>query len=227
MTFIFIFLPLVLTIYFCAKKSWRNHILLFASFVFYAWGEPKYLAIMLLTILINYVGAICLERVQYSVAKKKLVLFATVVADLSILAYFKYFNFICENINSVFAMDIKFIDVIMPIGISFYTFQAMSYILDVYRGEIKAQKSISNLALYIALFPPLVAGPIVKYCDVATQLVEREEKFDDIVNSLTLKDPYMVLADFADYDRAQQKLFEIYNHVSCQLSYHQYLALFV
>lgn len=180
MTFLFVFMPLVLTAYILSKKEIRNYILLAASIIFYAWGEPRYLAIMIITIITNYAGALLLDRCENSL-KRKLALLATLAVDLGFLVYFKYFNFIIDNINWYWATDFEFIDVIMPIGISFYTFQAISYLLDVYRKEEKAQKDIYKLALYIVLFPQLVAGPIVKYHDVCEQIDDRSVEFKYVI----------------------------------------------
>lgn len=177
MSFVFLFMPLVCLAYLLLKKEVRNYFLLSASILFYGWGEPRYLAIMILTILINYCGAIGLSRHQ---KYKKIWLAVTIILDLSFLIYFKYFNFVLDNVNALFSMDMKFIDVIMPIGISFYTFQAMSYLMDVYRGEVKVQRDIYKLALYITLFPQLVAGPIVKYHDVDAQIDDRSVTFDKV-----------------------------------------------
>ena len=177
MTFVFLFLPILCVLYLCSKKELHNPILLVSSILFYAWGEPKYLAIMLLTIIVNYTGALAIEKFE---KHKKLALILTVIADLGFLAYFKYFNFVLENINHIFSMDIKFIEVILPFGISFYTFQAMSYLIDVYRGECKAQKNFYKLTLYICLFPQLIAGPIVKYHDIAEQIDDRDVNFEKV-----------------------------------------------
>lgn len=177
MSFIYIFLPVVCFLYLAARKELLNPILLIASILFYAWGEPRYLAIMLVTIMVNYLGALLVEKYPL---KKKFTLVITIVANLGFLIYFKYFNFILENINSIFHTNIDFIKVIMPIGISFYTFQAMSYLIDVFRGECRAQKDIYKLALYICLFPQLIAGPIVKYHDVAEQIDSREVNFEKV-----------------------------------------------
>ena len=183
MTFIYLFLPIVVTIYIIVRKELRNYILLIASLIFYAWGEPKYLSIMLLTILANYIFAIFIEyskNTQLNVffySKKSLyssiikfrtniLLFVALFIDLGILAYFKYFNFLIDNINLLFQSNVDFIKVIMPIGISFYTFQAISYLIDVYRGG-EAQKDLFKLSLFIALFPQLIAGPIVKYHEIS------------------------------------------------------------
>ena len=177
MTFVFLFLPILCVLYLCSKKELHNPILLVSSILFYAWGEPKYLAIMFLTIIVNYTGALAIEKFE---KHKKLALILTVIADLGFLAYFKYFNFVLENINHIFSMDIKFIEVILPLGISFYTFQAMSYLIDVYRGECKAQKNFYKLTLYICLFPQLIAGPIVKYHDIAEQIDDRDVNFEKV-----------------------------------------------
>ena len=177
MSFVFLFLPVVCAIYLCAKKELHNAILLAASIIFYAWGEPKYLAIMLLTIIINYSGAIALNKYP---KYRKFLLLLTIIADLGFLFYFKYFNFVIENINSILSADIKFVEIILPLGISFYTFQAMSYIIDVYRGECAVQKNFYKLSLYICLFPQLIAGPIVKYHDIADQIEHREVNFEKV-----------------------------------------------
>lgn len=179
MTFVFMFLPIVCATYLLARKELQNYILLIASILFYAWGEPRYLAIMILTILVNYIGANYISR-SHNAMHRKLLLVATIVVDLSFLFYFKYFNFVMDNINQLFHTQINFIDVVMPIGISFYTFQALSYVVDVYRNEVKAQRDIYKLALYITLFPQLVAGPIVKYHDVDEQISYRTVTFDKV-----------------------------------------------
>ena len=177
MTFVFMFLPIVCMLNYLCRKELRNYILLLASLLFYAWGEPKYVVIMLLTIVINYFGALFLDKYK---KYKKWTLTVTILSDLSVLFYFKYFNFVMENFNALFHAHISFLDVVMPIGISFYTFQALSYVVDVYRGEVKAQRDIYKLALYICLFPQLVAGPIVKYHDVEEQISDRDVTFDKV-----------------------------------------------
>lgn len=177
MTFVYMFLPIVLLLYLVTKKELHNPILLIASINFYAWGEPKYLAIMLLTILLNFFGAIAIDKFK---SKKKSILGLTIIGNLAFLIYFKYFNFLIDNCNNIFQANIEPLDIIMPIGISFYTFQALSYVIDVYRGECKVQKDIYKLALYICLFPQLIAGPIVKYHDIAEQIDSREVNFEKV-----------------------------------------------
>ncbi len=179
MTFVYLFLPIVCATYLLARKSLQNYILLIASILFYAWGEPRYLAIMFLTIIINYVGAVYIDR-SHNKKHRKILLSITVLLNLSFLFYFKYFNFVMDNINAALDAQFNFIDVVMPIGISFYTFQALSYVVDVYRGDVNAQRDIYKLALYICLFPQLVAGPIVKYHDVAEQIDNRDVTFDKV-----------------------------------------------
>lgn len=177
MSFIYVFLPIVMLVYLLAKKSLHNYILLFASIIFYAWGEPKYLVIMLLTIIINYIGAVTIEKYKKN---KKIILITTIFANLCFLIYFKYFNFLIKNLNLIFHSNINILNIIMPIGISFYTFQAISYIIDVYKGNCKAQKDIYKLSLYICFFPQLIAGPIVKYHDIADQIENRDVTFEKV-----------------------------------------------
>ena len=180
LVFLSIFLPVVTLLYFTVKQELRNYVLLIASLIFYAWGEPRYLAIMLVVILLNYIFAILVESGKY----KKLFLSIAIIGNLSFLIYFKYFNFIIENLNKIRIFNISPINVIMPIGISFYTFQALSYVMDVYRGEVKAQKSVYNVALYVTFFPQLIAGPIVKYHDIEKEIMKRKVDFLGIYSGL-------------------------------------------
>lgn len=177
-TFIFLFLPAVLAAYYLSRKELRNYVLLAASVLFYAWGEPDYLAIMILTIVINWAGALLIEKRR---DRARRILVCAILMNLSFLVYFKYFNFIIENINTLFSARIDFIRIVMPVGISFYTFQAMSYLIDVYRKDTAPQRDIAKLALYITLFPQLIAGPIVKYHEVAEQIDGRAENFNRFV----------------------------------------------
>ncbi len=180
MTFLWIFLPLLLGTYFIAKEKYRNIILLLFSLIFYSWGEPRYIVLMIFSILINYILGIILDKVQ-SKARRRIVLVIAVLFNLGLLGYFKYFNFFATNVNKILGSTIIPVkNIVLPIGISFYTFQIMSYIIDLYRRDIKVQKNILNLALYISFFPQLIAGPIVKYHDIDEQLQKRtitQEKF--------------------------------------------------
>lgn len=183
MVFIFVFLPIVAILYYISPRRFRNLILLVSSIIFYAWGEPVYVFIMLATILINYIGAIIVDKIKV-MPYKRLALTLTILADLSILFYFKYFNFFAQNINKYLHGNIDFIHVIMPIGISFYTFQAISYVADVFTGEVKAQRNIEKLALFITFFPQLIAGLIVKYHDICEQIENRRETIKDFILGL-------------------------------------------
>ena len=180
MTFVFVFLPILCAIYLLSKKEYHNAILLIASIIFYAWGEPRYLAIMLLSVVINWLGAILIDKYKDKKGLSKLFLALTIFLNLANLIYFKYFNFILDNFNSIFHSNIDFVRIALPIGISFYTFQALSYVIDVFRGDCKVQRNIYKLALYICLFPQLIAGPIVKYHDIEEQIDSREVNFEKV-----------------------------------------------
>ena len=180
-TFLFIFLPIVVGIYYLLPQKLHNAFLLIASIIFYALGEPKYLLILFGIILINYFGAVfitCYEK------RAKFWLVLTLVANIGTLAYFKYFNFIINNLNQAFQTGFSLWNVALPLGITFYTFQATSYSVDVYRKLVKPQKNLYKLALYICLFPQLIAGPIVKYHDIEGQIENRHTTLDEFYNGL-------------------------------------------
>lgn len=170
-TFLYYFLPITIIAYFLTPKGYRNVPLLFASLLFYAWGEPKIVFYMLLTILVNFILGILIESKS---GYKKLWLSLSVLFSLGSLGYFKYADFFIENINMVTGLSIPLLKVGLPVGISFYTFQILSYTIDVYRGKVKAQKSFIKLATYISMFPQLIAGPIVRYQDVENQFANRQ-----------------------------------------------------
>lgn len=173
MLFIWLFLPLLLAIYFIADKKFKNIILLIFSLIFYAWGEPIYILLMIFSITLNYIFGLLIDKYKNK-SIKKILLLLTIVIDIGILGYFKYFNFFIEIINSIFGRAVfNFKNIALPIGISFYTFQILSYIIDLYRNKIKVQKNILNLALYISFFPQLIAGPIVKYKDIDKEIAKR------------------------------------------------------
>ena len=168
--FLFYFLPCVLLAYTLTPKKFKNLTLLICSLVFYAWGEPRLVILMMLTVFCGYVLGLLTEKyAKY----KKLFLAISLVIGLGFLGYFKYADFFIENINAATNLSIPLLKVALPIGISFYTFQLISYNIDVYRGDVPAQKNLVDLATYISLFPQLIAGPIVRYSDVAIQLRER------------------------------------------------------
>ncbi|MEN2767357.1 MBOAT family O-acyltransferase [Ornithinibacillus xuwenensis] len=171
--FLFLFLPAILIVYFIVPKSLKNIVLLIGSLFFYAWGEPKFVLVMILSIIINYVLGIIVDINRNNKLKVKLILGFMVVVNLLILGFFKYTNFIVENINSLLNTNFANPEIPLPIGISFFTFQAMSYVIDVYRNDGKVQRNPFDLALYISLFPQLIAGPIVRYQTVAEQITKR------------------------------------------------------
>ncbi len=178
MLFVWVFLPIVVIGNFLLKKEYRNFFLLIASLIFYAWGEPKYVLLMLLSIFLNWTFGLLIEKSQ---KHKKAVLVLCIALNLALLGYFKYYNFLANNVNAIFSGQVLPVkNIALPIGISFFTFQAMSYVIDLYRKECKLQKNLFNLALYISFFPQLIAGPIVRYSDIDRQLQERTvdvEKF--------------------------------------------------
>lgn len=169
--FLYYFLPLVLAVYFLTPARFRNAVLLLASLIFYAWGEPKYVLLMLASILSGYGFGLLQERYRGQKGAK-LVCGLSVAVSLSFLLYFKYADFFLENFNAATGLGVPLLRIALPIGISFYTFQVISYTVDVYRGE-PAQKNLIHLAAYVAMFPQLIAGPIVRYSDIAQQLEHR------------------------------------------------------
>ncbi len=172
MFFLWYFFPFVFILYRILDDKYKNIFLLVASLFFYAWGEPKYIILMLVSISMNYTFGILVDYLHGS--NRKIALGVCVIANISLLGYFKYYNFFVSNINLVGGNElIQFRDIILPIGISFYTFQALSYVIDLYRNQIFVQKNIFNLALYISFFPQLIAGPIIKYKDIDDQIVNR------------------------------------------------------
>lgn len=168
--FIFVFCPVTLFLYYLSQEKYRNFILLVASLVFYACGEPRMVLLMIVSILCNYGFALGIEMSMH----KKLILLVSVVYNLGILFVFKYLEFSVSVFNCMFGTSLGMLKTALPIGISFYTFQSMSYVIDVYNNKAKAQHNILDLGLYISLFPQLVAGPIVRYSSIAGQIKNRE-----------------------------------------------------
>lgn len=177
-TFLFYFLPVVLILYFAVPKSFKNVVLLASSLVFYAWGEPKYVLLMAVSIGLAYMFGLLIEKYA-GTPKAKLFFILSNVILLGFLGFFKYADFFVENFNAITTLSIPLPRIALPIGISFYTFQVVSYTIDVYRGETKAQKNFVALAAYITMFPQLIAGPIVRYSDIARQLEERTHSFSE------------------------------------------------
>lgn len=180
--FLFYFLPIVLLLFTIAPKKAKNLVLLLSSILFYSWGEPVYVFLMIFSAVFNYFMAIDIKKAQMKAQTGKGTLWFTVLINLFILGFFKYYGFFMETVNSIFNTEFSYAPLALPVGISFYTFQALSYIFDVYRGNVKVQTSLIKFALYLSLFPQLIAGPIVKYKDIDRQLDERVislEKFGE------------------------------------------------
>lgn len=171
--FLCVYLPLVLLGYYICPKKGRNLFLLIVSLVFYAWGEPKYVFLMIFSILVNYIFGRLMDKHRENKKRLKLMLVLSVVIDLGLLSVFKYTDFIITNVNAIFGSSFDLLNIALPIGISFYTFQAMSYTIDVYRDDVRVQKNLIDFGMYITMFPQLIAGPIVRYADVQDQLAER------------------------------------------------------
>lgn len=171
--FLFCFLPLVLLLYFAVPFKFKNIILLIFSLIFYAWGEPRYVFLMIVSILINYGYGLWIDRAEGSDKKRVYILASAIAVNIGLLGFFKYANFIVDAVNGALHMNIPLQDIPLPIGISFYTFHALSYLIDIYRRQEHAQRNLFKLSLYITFFPQLVAGPIIRYNDVANQLSRR------------------------------------------------------
>lgn len=172
--FLFMFLPVTLAVYYLASPGLRNFVMLIASLFFYAWGEPVYIILMMLSIVMNYFCGRDIDgkRGNHALARRSLIF--GIVVNLLVLGFFKYYGLVMETANALLPVEIPYRVLPLPIGISFYTFQALSYIIDVYRGEVRAQKKFIYFALYISMFPQLIAGPIVRYIDIEEQLRERK-----------------------------------------------------
>ncbi len=182
--FLYYFLAAVLLIYFVVPFKVKNLVLLLASLFFYFYGEPIYTILMLATILSSYIHGLLIDRFRGTVWSK-VFLWSSVITSIGVLGFFKYSDFFISNVNALFHGDIKLLGLALPIGISFYTFQTLSYTIDVYRGDAKVQKNILNLATYVALFPQLIAGPIVRYTTVEEDLAERTHSFEKFATGAT------------------------------------------
>ncbi|MBQ6837832.1 MAG: MBOAT family protein [Clostridia bacterium] len=181
--FLYYFLPVVLILYFIAPKKLKNSVLLLTSLVFYGWGEPKYVVLMIASILIGYVSGLLIEA--FSQKKiSKLFLWLSVGINIGFLAYFKYADFFIENFNAATGLSIPLLRIARPIGISFYTFQILSYTVDMYRKDVPAQKNLINLAAYVTMFPQLIAGPIVRYSHIAKELENRNINVENFAKGM-------------------------------------------
>jgi alginate O-acetyltransferase complex protein AlgI len=173
LSFLYMFLPLVLIIYYLVPKKLKNIVLLFFSLVFYYVGEQELVLLMLLSALLDFFCSLAIERFRGNRAVMRLFLVLSILGNLSLLGYFKYADLLIRSINAILDMQLHFMEIALPIGISFYTFQTMSYTIDVYRGDVKAERNFLDFFTYVTLFPQLIAGPIVRYQTVANELKQR------------------------------------------------------
>ena len=183
-SFIYYFLPLVLILYFIVPKKFKNICLLTFSLFFYFYGEGKFLWVLLLSCIMNFIYGLLIEKYRDKKASRY-ILFIAIISNIGMLMYFKYINFFIDNINNIFRINIPFIQVIMPIGISFFTFQTLSYVIDVYNGKVKASKNVIDFCTYVTLFFQLIAGPIVRYVDVERELKYRKCNIDEFAEGVT------------------------------------------
>ena len=181
-TFLFYFLPVLLIVYYLVPKKAKNIVLLVSSMLFYFVGEPKYIFLMLVSILVTYIFGLLISKYE---KHSKILLTVALIITGSFLVFFKYFDFLIENVNLFLNNKLDLLHLALPVGISFYTFQMMSYLIDVYRKEVPAQKNILTLALYVVLFPQLIAGPIVRYTTVVKELEDREHTFEKFSKGVT------------------------------------------
>lgn len=177
MMFLLFYLPAVLAVYYLAPNKLKNLVLFVFSLLFYAWGEPVYVGLMIFSTVLDYTCGLTAERFR-GTRKAKIALLVSVVVNLSLLGVFKYAHFLIATVNSVFGCALPLLGLPLPIGISFYTFQTMSYTIDVYRGDTKAQRNIISFGAYVSLFPQLIAGPIVRYQTIAEQMDRRTHSSD-------------------------------------------------
>ncbi len=180
-SFLYYFLPLLLIIYFIVPKKYKNLVILIFSLIFYFYGEPKYIIILILSCIINFYSGILIEKYR---EKSKFILIISLVYNIGQLLYFKYTNFFLNNINNLFHTNISLLNIIMPIGISFFTFQTISYLVDVYKKDVDASHNILNFSTYVSLFPQLVAGPIVRYKTINNELIDRKNNYEDFSNGV-------------------------------------------
>ncbi len=181
--FLYYFLPVMTLLYFAVPRDLKNTVLLVSSLVFYGWGEPKYVILMIASIGVGYISALLIEAKNNNRAKKWILGIALAIL-LGFLGYFKYVDFFISNVNAVTGLSLPLLRVALPIGISFYTFQILSYVIDVYRGDVKAQRNAIHLAAYITMFPQLIAGPIVRYTDIVGEIGNRSHTFEKFAEGI-------------------------------------------
>lgn len=186
LVFLFAFLPIVLLVYYLSPKVARNMIILISGLIFYAWGEPIYVFVMVISVFVDYTAGLIIHRFNDNKKIQTIVLVISLVMNLSLLGVFKYSGFLIENINGIFGTSISNPDLPLPIGISFFTFQSMSYTIDMFMGKIKVQKNFITFAAFVTLFPQIVAGPIVRYLDIEKELRERRVDFSTLYDGILL-----------------------------------------
>lgn len=186
--FLFRFLPLILIAYFAVPKRFRNGVLFIGSLIFYGWGEPVYISLLLFSSLVDFTHGKMIGRLLERGDKRKArwVVASSAVINLGLLGFFKYTDFLLGAVNSLFGTQLPLLELALPIGISFYTFQTMSYTIDVYRGKAKVQNNLINFGAYVAMFPQLIAGPIVRYSTIAEELDERQESYDQFAEGISI-----------------------------------------
>ena len=184
LTFLFVFFPIFLGVYFLLPDKFKNTVLFLFSLLFYAWGEPIYIILMLFSTVFDYVNGILIEKWGHKTTKSKIVLIISIIVNLGLLCVFKYSNMIVDTINRLFNTNIQWKELALPIGISFYTFQTLSYTIDVYLDKAKVQHNIINFGAYVAMFPQLIAGPIVQYKTISEQLDQRKTSVDQMYNGV-------------------------------------------
>jgi len=184
LTFLFIFLPIILLIYYISKDKYKNYILLIFSLIFYSWGEPKYIILMLLSIFFNYYFAIFIDKFNNKKNLRKTIFIISIIFNIGLLFGFKYLGFFTNSVSNLFSLNIPSLNISLPIGISFYTFQILSYVVDVYKKDVAVQKNIFNLGTYIVLFPQLIAGPIVRYSTIEKELNSRKHTLENFSNGI-------------------------------------------
>ena len=183
--FLFFFFPLFILLYFTLPFKYKNHILLLFSLIFYAWGEPIYILLMIFSSIVDFINGKNIEKHKDDNKKKKIYLIISIIINISLLGFFKYADFFIKVINNILNLDIPLLNLGLPIGISFFTFQTMSYSIDVYRGDVKAEKDFLTFMTYVCMFPQLIAGPIVRYETVSNELHKRDINFKKFADGFT------------------------------------------
>ena len=183
--FLFFFFPLFILLYFTLPFKYKNHILLLFSLIFYAWGEPIYILLMIFSSIVDFINGKNIEKYKDDNKKKKIYLIISIIINISLLGFFKYADFFIKVINNILNLDIPLLKLGLPIGISFFTFQTMSYSIDVYRGDVKAEKDFLTFMTYVCMFPQLIAGPIVRYETVSSELHKRDINFKKFADGFT------------------------------------------